>query len=438
MSDLPRVAIVGRPNVGKSTLFNRITRKRKAIVHEMPGVTRDIQRLPTDWNGVPFEVIDTGGLFSGVDDPLIREVEEKALHEALNADALIMVTDAQTGLTPVDSMIAQELRNTNLPVFVVANKVEKAGAAGSEFFALGFGDVYEISALHGLGTGDLLDDVVAVLPKRALADASDELRIAVVGRPNVGKSSLINRLLGKEVNIVDERPGTTRDSIDLRLKWHNRNLLIVDTAGIKRRTQTKDGVSTLSTLKSLEAIERADVVVIMLDATLALSNQDVKVGSYAHKEGKGVIICVNKWDLVEKGNKTSNEFERAIRGRFKFLSYAPVLFISAVSGQRTSKILSILWEIKEARETRIATHELNKYIESVTAFTPPPSHAGGTGKIYYATQTDVAPPNFTLFVNKRAYFDRSYIRFINNKLREKYSFMGTLIRINLVGKKKRG
>lgn len=436
MSAIPKVAIVGRPNVGKSTLFNRITGKRKAIVHEMPGVTRDVQRMETDWNGVPFEIIDTGGLFSGREDPLVRNVEEKALREALNADVLILVTDAQTGLTPVDSTIASQLRETGVPVFVAANKTEKMDSTGNEFYKLGFGAVYEISAIHGLGTGDLLDAVVAMLPRKQPAIEPDELSIAVVGRPNVGKSSLINRLLGKDVNIVDERPGTTRDSIDIKLKWHGRQLLIVDTAGIKRRTQTKDAVSTLSTIKSLESIKRADVIVMMLDATLPISNQDIRVGSYAHKEGKGIVICVNKWDLVEKDNATTREFEARVRERFKFMRYAPVLFISALTGQRTGRVFDMLWNIKEARETRITTGELNRYLDGAVGSYPPPTKRGTTGKIYYITQTGIAPPQFTLFVNKRSCFDRSYLRFLNNRLREKFPFTGTLIRINLVDKTK--
>lgn len=436
MSGLPRIAIVGRPNVGKSTLFNRITGKRKAIVHEMPGVTRDVQRLQTDWNGVSFEIVDTGGLFSGKEDPLIKNVEEKALQEALGADVLILVTDAMTGLTPIDSAIARKLRNAGIPVFVAANKSEKMDTIGSEFFKLGIGDVFEVSAIHGLGIGDLLDAVVAMLPRRAPEVQVEELRIAMVGRPNVGKSSLVNRLLGKDVNIVDERPGTTRDSIDIKIKWHGRNLLLVDTAGIKRRTQTRDAVSSISALKSLESIKRADVIVMMIDATLPISNQDIRVGSYAHKEGRGVLLCVNKWDLVEKDNKTAKEFETRVREAFKFLSYAPILFISALTGQRTSRLFELLWNIKESRETRIPTSELNKYLESAIGSYPPPTKQGTTGKIYYITQTDIAPPHFTLFVNKRTCFDRTYLRFLNNRLRDKYPFPGTLIRINLVDKKR--
>lgn len=436
MSDLPRVAIVGRPNVGKSTLFNRITGKRKAIVHETPGVTRDVQRMDTDWSGVSFEVIDTGGLFSGQSDPVTADVEEKALQEALNADVILLVTDAQTGLMPVDSAIARRLRQAAIPVFVVANKSENLNTIGSEFFKLGFGEVYEMSALHGIGTGDLLEAVVAMLPRRQPAVHPDELRIAVVGRPNVGKSSLINRLLGKNVSIVDERPGTTRDSIDLKIKWNNRQLIIVDTAGIKRRTHTQDAVSTLGTIKSLETIKRADVIAMMIDATLPISNQDIRVGSYAHKEGKGVLLCVNKWDLVEKDNTTAKEYEARVREGFKFLRYAPILFISALTGQRTNKLLDALWSIKEARETRITTSELNKYLEGAVGSYPPPTKLGTTGKIYYITQTDIAPPHFTLFVNKRSCFDRTYLRFLNNRLREKYPFTGTLIRINLVDKKR--
>lgn len=440
MKELPTVAIVGRPNVGKSTLFNRITRARRAIVHPAPGVTRDIQKRETEWAGVPFELIDTGGLFSGVDDELVSQVERKAINEALRSDALIFVTDGEVGLTPSDYDVAGKIRNTNIPVVVVVNKTEKLKDrhAGAEFFKLGFDNVYEISALHGEGVGDFLDVLVAFLPRYDIHEIQPDLKLAVVGVPNVGKSSLVNALVGEETNIVDEKPGTTRDSIDISVKWHDRRITLVDTAGIKRKSRSKDGVTVLSALKSLESIERCDVAVLMLDASRKISNQDVKVASYLHKAGKGVLVCFNKWDLVEKGDRTYREFEKDFRDKFGFMGYASIMFISALNHQRVGKVFTAAWKIKEEREKRISTGEFNKFIEDLGKRNPPSYHGGGTGKIYYGTQVDIAPPTFSLFVNKSAYFGRNYLRFLNNRIRDEYTFEGTIIRIKLMEKKRGG
>ena len=435
----PLVAICGRPNVGKSTLFNRILGSRKAIVHHRPGVTRDVQRRTADWNGINFEIIDTGGLFSGVDDGLVREVEERALREALNADVIVFMTDAETGLSPVDLDVAKQIRTEDKPIFVAVNKTEKLANryASSEFYKLGFDKLFEISALHGEGIGDLLDELVAVLPDRSAEDNDTALKIAIIGRPNVGKSSLVNKIIGEDVHIVDERAGTTWDSIDLHVQWHNRTITIVDTAGIKRQSQSKDGITKLIALKSIETIDRADVVVLMLDASQEIANQDVKVGSYAHKAGKGILICVNKWDLVDKADKTYRDFERKITRVMAYLKYAPVMFISALTGQRVHKIFPTAIQIAENRENRIATHELNTFLDGVTSRTPPPFYGNGNGRVYYATQIETAPPKVLLFVNRRAFFSRSYLRFLNNQIRDKFSFSGTVIRIKLSEKKRK-
>lgn len=428
-----RVAIVGRPNVGKSTLFNRITGTRLALVHPAPGVTRDVQRCEADWNGVAFEVIDTGGLFSGVVDPLHEDVEKRAFREALAADAIVLVTDAVTGLTTADAEVAEKLRAVAAPVFVAVNKVERKESihAGSEFHRLGFERVFSVSALHGDGVAELLDDLVACLPKRKVTAPAEDLKLAVVGCPNVGKSSLVNGLVGSSAVIVDSRPGTTRDSIDVRVRWEGRSITLVDTAGIKRKSRTTDGLTALSALKSIDTISRADVVVLVLDASREISNQDVKVGSYAHKAAKGVMICVNKWDLVEKDNRTATAFERTLRRSFGFLNYAPVVFVSALTAQRVSRIFPLAWRIREERNKRLPTSAVNRFFQELAAISPPPSHAGGNGKIYYATQIEVAPPTFALSVNKRDFFARSYVRFLNNRLRERYGFEGTLIRLRL-------
>jgi GTP-binding protein len=440
MKKVPSVAIVGRPNVGKSTLFNRITRGRRAIVHAMPGVTRDVQKSSAEWTGVAFEITDTGGLFSGVDDDLIDQVERRAIAEALSSDVLLFVTDAHAGLMPGDFDVAERIRAANVPVLVVVNKVERLSSrnASGEFYRLGFPNVYEISALHGEGVGDVLDDVVAVLPRYDVEDVAPDLKLAVIGMPNVGKSSLVNAIAGADVNIVDERPGTTRDSIDITIQWHKRRVTLVDTAGIKRKSRSKDGVTVLSALKSLEQIERCDVAVLLLDASRDISNQDVKVASYAHNAARGIVVCFNKWDLVEKGEKTYRDYELSLRDRMAFITYAPVLFISALTSQRLHRVMEEAWRVKGEREKRITTADFNRFLESVVERHPPPFYGGGNGKVYYGTQVEVTPPTFCLFVNDRRYFGRSYIRFLNNRIRSAFTFDGTLIRVNLAERKSRG
>lgn len=439
MRRVATVAIVGRPNVGKSTLFNRITGRRRAIVHATPGVTRDVQRGEAEWGGVNFELIDTGGLFSGIDDDLISQVERHALREAEQADALLFVTDAGAGVVAADTDVAERIRITGLPVIVAVNKAEKADnrQSGGDFHRLGFGNVCEISALHGEGTGDLLDDLIAVLPRYDSAEANEDLRLAVIGVPNVGKSSLVNAVLGEEANIVDSRPGTTRDSIDVSVQWHDRRVTLVDTAGIKRRSRTRDDVEVICSIKSIESIRRCDVALFLLDASRKITVQDVRVGGYAHDAGKGVVVCFNKWDLVEKDDKTYHEFEKEFLRRFPFLNYAPKLFISALSHQRLGKVVETAWKVKEQRERRIPTAEFNRFVEALVAHTPPSFFGGGTGKIYYGTQVETSPPTFALFVNKSAYFGRNYVRFISKRIREAFAFEGTLIRINLVEKRVR-
>jgi GTP-binding protein len=427
------VAIVGRPNVGKSTLFNRLTRGRKALVHETAGVTRDVQRGIVEWTGKSFELIDTGGLFSGIDDPLVDQVEARALKEASRADVLMFVVDAEAGLIPSDFDVAKKLRETHLPLLLVANKAERPVARGlaSEFHRLGFETYHEVSALHGEGTGDLLDEIVKLLPRTSMRELHSDLRLAIAGVPNVGKSSLVNSIVGEDANIVDSRPGTTRDSIDVSLAWRKKRLTLVDTAGIRRKAKTSADLDILSTLKSLEAIERCDVAVVMLDATREVSNQDVKVASYPHNAARGVVVCFNKWDAVKKEDRTYVEKEREFRRKCAFLEYAPVLFISAKSKQRVDKVLETAWRIKEQREKRIPTAELNRVIARIVAKSPPPFYGGGNGKIFYATQVDVAPPTITLFVNRANHFGRYYLRFLNNQIREAFGFEGTLIRIEL-------
>ncbi len=436
----PIVAIVGRPNVGKSTLFNRLTRARRAIVHATPGVTRDVQRGVAEWSGMSFELVDTGGLFSGIDDRLVERVEERATRQAREAEVILFVVDAETGLIPPDFEVAERVRDMSLPVLLVANKAEQGAKRrdASEFHRLGFETVYEISALHGDGTGDLLDDVVKLLPRSASREIHTDLRLAIVGVPNVGKSSLVNAIVGEDTSIVDDRPGTTRDSIDTPVAWRKRSITLIDTAGIRRKARTSDDLDVLSTMKSLDAIDRCDVAVVMLDASHEISNQDVKVASYPHRSSRGVVVCFNKWDLVAKKNLTSAQMEKEFRRRCGFLAYAPVLFISVNENQRVAKVLETAWQIKEQRERRIPTAELNKLFARIVERNPPPFHAGGNGKIFYVTQVDVAPPTFTVFVNRAAHFGRYYLRFLNNRVREEYGFEGTAIRLELAERRGRG
>jgi GTP-binding protein len=430
----PVVAIVGRPNVGKSTLFNRITSARRALVHKTPGVTRDAQRGMTEWNGVAFELVDTGGLFSGIDDPLVAQVEERAMREAARAEVILLVVDGEVGLTPADADVAKRARDTSLPVLLVVNKTERqvSHLGAGEFHKLGFDNLYEISALHGEGIGDLLDDVEKLLPRASASDAHTDLRLAIVGVPNVGKSSLVNAIVGSDANIVDSRPGTTRDAIDSTIMWQKKKVTLVDTAGIKRKARTTEDLDVLSTMKSLDSIERCDVALVMLDATREISNQDVKVASYPHRAGKGVVVCFNKWDAVtSKGDKTSVEKEREFRKKCAFLSYAPIIFISAKTHQRVNVVLETAWRVREECNRRVSTAQLNKFLAQLVQQMPPPFHAGGNGKIFYGTQVDVAPPTLHLFVNRVAHFGRYYLRQLTNRIRQEYGFEGTNIRIDL-------
>lgn len=437
--DGPAVVLVGRPNVGKSTLFNRITGSRRAIVTPVAGTTRDTNSHPAEWQGVHFTLVDTGGLFGASEDPLHELVVQHGKRAVENADVIVFVVDGREGLVAADEEIASRLRSVEVPIILAVNKTDDRRARGRslEFYRLGFEPVLEIAAEHGEGTGDLLDEVVKKLP--AGRDVSrlvepDETTVAIVGRPNVGKSSLLNRLLREERAIVSDLPGTTRDSVDARLQWHRRVFRIVDTAGIRRpgRVARSGQLEAVSVVLARRAIEKADVTVLVIDAQEGATDQDAAIAGEAEKAGSGIIIAANKWDLTKgKGPDYSKTFDEELRRRLKFLDYAPVLHISAATGERASKVLETIDRVSAARLTRIPTGELNRFLKAVTAVHPPVSPGRRHVRILYAAQTSVAPPTFVFFTNVATEFHFSYERFLTNRLRESFGLMGTPIRVQV-------
>ena len=440
MKRMAVVAIVGKPNSGKSTLFNRIVRRRRAITHATRGVTRDTVEERVVWTGVEFILVDTGGFSLGKRDHLDDEVRARVQRAAAEAAVIIFVGDVDTGPTDEDDALLRDLRSERGKMILAVNKVESDADRWNvhEFHRLGFKDLHEVSALHGREIGELLSDVVARLPRRPASRETEPLAIAIVGRPNVGKSSLVNALVGEDRNIVAEKPGTTRDSINILVRRHGKEFILIDTAGVKRRARTEKGLAAISSFKSLASARSADIVVFMLDASCPISRQDARVASEGHRARRGMIIVLNKWDLVEKDSLTADRFIAMVRDAMPFLSYPPILTISALTGLRVEKILPLAVRIQEEREKRVATSALNKCIETIVEHNPPSYFAGGTGKIYYATQTGTKPPTFTLFVNKASYFPRSYTRYINNQLRKMFTFEGTAITISLKSKERRG
>lgn len=426
----PVVAIVGRPNVGKSTLFNRLIQKRLAIEESTPGVTRDRLYGRVDWRGREFWLVDTGGL-TFEEETIAREIFRQATLAIEEANVVLFVVDVRSGPVPLDFETAELLRKAGKPVILVANKAESPDMATvAEFYGLGLGEPRLVSAAHGLGTGDLLDDIVSLLPEAELPEESDELRIAVIGRPNVGKSSLVNRLAGTERVIVSDIPGTTRDAVDLLLEHDNRRYRVVDTAGIRRKSKVDEAVEYYSVLRSVRAAEDSDVVLFLVDATAGVTEQDKRIAGIAHEAGRALVIIVNKWDAVPgKNDKTMDEYREEIRKELAFISYAPILFISALSGQRVPRIFELVNYVAEQHALRISTSRLNELLQDITAVVPPPSKRGRQLKIYYMTQIRVKPPTFTLFVNDPELAHFSYIRYIENRLRETYGFEGTPLRL---------
>ncbi len=432
----PLVAIVGRPNVGKSTLFNRLVQSRLAIVEKQSGVTRDRLYLKTHWLDRSFILIDTGGIIMEDGDKIEDSIRKQAQIAIEEADLVLLVVDLRSGLTSMDLEIAGMLRKTRKPVTVVANKADTPDLyhEGSELYSLGFGEPVLVSAVHGLNTGDLLDNIVGKLPEppvelKELEDDEYVIKTSVVGRPNVGKSSLINVLLEEERMIVTDIPGTTRDAVDSFLHRGEDKFLFIDTAGIRRKSRIYNSVEYYSVLRSFRAMENADVAIMVIDAKEMVTEQDKRIAGHAHENGKGIIIGVNKWDLITKENKTVKEFTQKVRKELTFLQYAPVIFVSAKTKQRVFKMLDLIKKVAENRERRVSTGVLNNLIREVMAINPPPGTRGKSLKIYYATQVKGRPPTFLLFVNDPELLHFSYKRFLENRLREAFDFEGTPLRI---------
>lgn len=426
----PVVAIVGRPNVGKSTLFNRLTGRRKAIVEDVPGVTRDRLYEEAEWQNKKFTVIDTGGI-QWENDPISLQVKKQAELAIEQADVIVFVVDARAGLLADDEEVAAILRKAGKPVIVAVNKVENfADQPVYEFYKLGLGEPVPISAAHGMNTGDLLDKIVQSFPAHPEDDyPADVIKIAVIGRPNVGKSSLVNNFLGEKRVIVSDVPGTTRDAIDSLFSYEGRNYLIIDTAGMRKKGKINDPIERYSVLRSLKAVDRADVVLMLIDATEGVTEQDKKIAGYAHEQGKASVIVVNKWDAVQKNDKTMNQFDENIREQFGFMQYAPTMYISALTGQRVWKLLDMIDFVAEQANRRIPTNVLNQLISEIVALNPPPTDKGKALKIFYATQAGVKPPTFVLFVNEPELLHFSYRRHIENQLRQAFGFEGNPLRI---------
>jgi GTP-binding protein len=447
----PVVAIVGRPNVGKSTLFNKLIGEQRAVMHDVPGTTRDRLYGTTDWRGVEMTVVDTGGIgveteiLTGPGDPSrwgslpLSHILSQAQEAMDEADLIVFLVDALNGITGADLDVAELLRRSQKPIVLGANKAEgKRGTQNAvELYELGLGEPIPFSAIHGTGTGELLDAIVDQLPPAGpVTDDEPDLSVAIVGRPNVGKSSILNRLLGKERAIVSPIPGTTRDALDTELRWQGRRVRLIDTAGIRRRGRIEQGVEKFSVLRAVRAIERAEVALLVLDATSGVTAQDTHVAGYVQEAKKGLVIAVNKWDLVEKDNYTVPEYTTEIRRDLNFVDWAPLVFISALTGQRAPRLLDLAWEAQVSRDRRVTTPKLIEMVREAVA-RHPRSEAGRQLKIYYATQADVRPPTFVFFVNDPKLVHFTYQRFLENQIREHFGFDGTAIRLIFRGREEK-
>lgn len=430
---LPIVAIVGRPNVGKSTLFNKLIGQRLSIVADTPGVTRDRIYAKGEWRDRSYMVVDTGGLEPSSTDPMLSMIREQAQIAIEQADVIILVTDVQCGVTANDADVASLLQKSGKPIVLAVNKCDSIGDTPMEvyeFYSLGLGDPYPISATHGHGTGDLLDAVYSYLPEEIAEDEdSDTIKVAIIGKPNVGKSSLVNRIAGEPRAIVSDVPGTTRDATDTLIENEYGKFTFIDTAGIRRKSKVNESIERYSVLRSYMAIDRADVCLMMLDATEGFSEQDSKVAGYAHEQGKGSIIVVNKWDLIDKETNTMQEYTEKLENDFSFMSYAPFVYISAKTGQRVNKLFEMIQDVYTQNTMRITTGMLNDVLSYATARVQPPTDKGRRLKLYYITQSSTKPPTFVVFVNRAELFHFSYQRYIENQIRSTFGLNGTPIRL---------
>ena len=429
----PIVAIVGRPNVGKSTLFNKLIGERLAIVEDTPGVTRDRLYGNCEWQNYSFLLVDTGGIEPNIDTGLLRHMREQAQLAIDTADVIVFVTDIRAGVTAQDSDIAAMLMRSGKPVILVVNKVDSLGAPPMElydFYTLGLGEPYPVSSVHGHGTGDVLEEICRHFPESDAQDEEDDrIPVAVIGRPNVGKSSLVNYILGENRMIVANEAGTTRDAVDSEVDNQYGRFIFTDTAGLRKRGKVEDGVERYSVLRSLAAVERSRVCVIMIDATEGFTEQDSKVAGFAHEQGKACIIAVNKWDAVEKDDKTMQAMRKKLENDFSFMSYAPIIFISARTGQRVDRLFELIRYVDGQNALRVTTGMLNDLLARATARVQPPSDKGRRLKIYYMTQISVRPPTFVFFCNSRQLFHFSYQRYLENRIRETFGLEGTPVRI---------
>ncbi|MDF2635548.1 MAG: GTP-binding protein engA [Pelosinus sp.] len=434
----PILAIVGRPNVGKSTLFNYIGQKRVSIVENIPGVTRDRIYLDAEWLDRQFTMIDTGGIEIESSDKILTAMRYQAKLAIDEADAILFMVDGKVGLTSADEEVAIILRNTRKPVIVAVNKVDNMQKANEiyEFYNLGLGDPIAISAANALNIGDLLDEIVKRLPNEELIEEdTEQIKVAVIGRPNVGKSSLVNRLVGEERVIVSDVAGTTRDAIDTHFTKDDTSFVLIDTAGMRRKAKVELPVERYSVMRALRAVDRSDVVLIVIDAVDGITEQDKKIAGYAHEAGKASVIIVNKWDLLEKDGKTSLRYTEEIRSELAFMQYSPVLFISALTNQRVPRVTELIKFVAEQHTMRVATSVLNQVIEDAISINPPPSQFGRRLKIYFTTQPNVKPPTFVFFVNEPEIMHFSYLRFLENRLRESFGFEGTPLKLVVRGRK---
>ena len=431
----PLVAIVGRPNVGKSMLFNRLAGRRLSIVEDTPGVTRDRLYAPCEWTGRSFDIVDTGGIEPNTANEILLFMREQAMMAIDSADVIVMVTEIGTGITAADQEVAGMLQRSGKPVVLAVNKMDSIGPDDPgiyEFYNLGLGDPIAVSAVHGHGTGDLLDACVANFPPEEEEQADDgRIHVAVIGKPNVGKSSLINYILGEKRVIVADMPGTTRDAVDTPVDNEFGQYLFIDTAGIRRKSKVNDRVERFSVMRAQLAVERSDVCLIMIDAREGVTEQDTKIAGLAHEAGKASIIVVNKWDLIEKETNTMEQMRRQVKQDLSFMPYAPVVFISCLTGQRTGRIFEMVNHVNEQASMRISTGTLNNILADAQARQQPPTDKGRRLKVYYMTQTGVKPPHFVIFCNKKELVHFSYQRYIENRIRAAFPLEGTPVKLTI-------